>query len=693
MQQQQKPVAAVGGPYTPLPLVFPPIDPFPESSGSSEALQDQGLEGHVAAVASLAGLRQHLFQRMHQVAALHQHIAESQQPLAYQRPLEELLESSTSITDEKSAGAQPPLLARTEPVTAGAAHIHFPERLRCHPADFADIGASCCAPVSSMYGSPAPAFVDPLTGAPSEFLAGGTSWMQRHAEAIMMAAVYEGQLRLWHSFASQLQLRLLVATQRATVAKLVSNTDSSRMASFWPPSGPGLLGSTTGASLLESDVAAPARESGGSSRDDNACQQKQQLYSGATTGSSIPSGITESSGSADASTVPSVAAAASQQQQQPQQQAQQQQQQRPQQQAPWRLRFMVMYLKLLVLLFLFDAGKWVYVCCLVVALLHTNGAFNPIIDLITSTSHRQPFEATMAQLRGRRERRPLQRLRLRQQRLHASVGRPFEGEAPVPADITPDQPSGVAAASSSSSANSSSGDSSAVHGSSSSGDSSSNSSNSNRAWVSSVDEDSQGLRARGQSNETPTLVLDEGPPGIHSAAEGQNVSQASRREAASIPPYWKRALYQGVAMFFLTTIPSWNPNPDLLIDYEGLAEEEEGDAVETERTSPASVSATSAAEPEGVPLQHNSGHAFGLPTCIHRFGMYSELGKCTCVCNFECICRSSANFDSLAQACVIGDVYAGTGRRRSVRIAVHTNETCPCTGIGILQISGTLRKR
>ncbi|OEH76146.1 hypothetical protein cyc_04217 [Cyclospora cayetanensis] len=525
MQQQQKPVAAVGGPYTPLPLVFPPIDPFPESSGSSEALQDQGLEGHVAAVASLAGLRQHLFQRMHQVAALHQHIAESQQPLAYQRPLEELLESSTSITDEKSAGAQPPLLARTEPVTAGAAHIHFPERLRCHPADFADIGASCCAPVSSMYGSPAPAFVDPLTGAPSEFLAGGTSWMQRHAEAIMMAAVYEGQLRLWHSFASQLQLRLLVATQRATVAKLVSNTDSSRMASFWPPSGPGLLGSTTGASLLESDVAAPARESGGSSRDDNACQQKQQLYSGATTGSSIPSGITESSGSADAST-------------------------------------------------------WVYVCCLVVALLHTNGAFNPIIDLITSTSHRQPFEATMAQLRGRRERRPLQRLRLRQQRLHASVGRPFEGRSCFPCSLLlVEVPSSFVCSKMYTYRTGIGG------------------------YMPSVDEDSQGLRARGQSNETPTLVLDEGPPGIHSAAEGQNVSQASRREAASIPPYWKRALYQGVAMFFLTTIPSWNPNPDLLIDYEGLAEEEEGDAVETERTSPASVSATSAAEPEGVPLQ------------------------------------------------------------------------------------------
>ena len=52
-----------------------------------------------------------------------------------------------------------------------------------------------------------------------------------------------------------------------------------------------------------------------------------------------------------------------------------------------------MYLKLLVLLFLFDANKWVYVSCLFVALLHANGAFNPLMELISSTSHRQPFEA------------------------------------------------------------------------------------------------------------------------------------------------------------------------------------------------------------------------------------------------------------------------------------------------------------
>ena len=86
----------------------------------------------------------------------------------------------------------------------------------------------------------------------------------------------------------------------------------------------------------------------------------------------------------------------------------------------------------------------------------------------------------------------------------------------------------------------------------------------------------------------------EGPPeGAHRPSPGLSGEGRVRREREgpqstegaplNVPPYWQRALYQGVAMFFLTTIPSWNPNPEMLIDYEGLEEEERSLADEADQ--------------------------------------------------------------------------------------------------------------
>ncbi|CDJ58604.1 hypothetical protein EMWEY_00052110, partial [Eimeria maxima] len=183
---------------------------------------------------------------------------------------------------------------------------------------------------------------------------------------------------------------------------------------------------------------------------------------------------------------------------------------------------------------------------------------------------------TLAQLRRRRERRPLQRLRLQQRRLHASVGRPFDGGASYNAaedTTTPSTGDTAATTSSSDSSSSSSGSSTSrmtdrptdsvyrrrMHGPHEGAPPTSDSSSGAHGAP------AEGMRSSSVGGPTPTSSR-----GAPSSSRERGPSSIRRP-----PPYWQRALYQGVAMFFLTAIPSWNPNPELLLDYEEEEAEEE----------------------------------------------------------------------------------------------------------------------
>ncbi|KAL8446560.1 hypothetical protein Emed_005014 [Eimeria media] len=669
--------------YTPLPLVYPPIDPPPGCSiGTNQqqypALQQQGQFAALAAAAAATNAtRQQLLQRMRQACLLHQRTCDAQQPSVARSPVgapqgpPSVLEAdlAAAVAAATAAGGRGPSCGIGSPLCPSfGGPSSLPDILHggLSPATGPPSGGALSA---SGFPRVSGAGATPVEGGPSDV----QSWMERHRHALGVAEVYDGQLRLWRAFAAQLQLYLLLATQEAAAERFAANaaagsSSNSSGSSSSPDSGqsPPTPDGVFGARLSVPSPSTPSSSSEGrssvslgamcalsaaSSLDSSNLWTNAVSPGAASTAAALAAAAAVAAAAAAAFGCPGVsmavceaaacasgaaaarssttsaaaqtdgapAAAASPGQVQQQQQRQQQQQQ--QQQAPWRLRFIVMYLKLLVLLFLFDAGKWVYVACLFVALLHTNGAFNPILNLITSTSHRQPFEATLAQLRRRRERRPLQQLRLQQQRLHASLGRPLEGgsrniaRACLPADckgvvnatvVSTALLFFVAAAGAAAPPAAANGDTPPTEGDHSSSvaadDSSSSSSSSSgrEAWASSMSRGPHELRERrlagleGQGQQSAAS----GAEGSGSGAGGfdmDGVSPSSGRASASAaaaavggapsgqrrrqraaPPYWKRALYQGVAMFFLTTIPWWNPDPELLIDFEGI--EEDADA-------------------------------------------------------------------------------------------------------------------
>ncbi|KAL8437402.1 hypothetical protein ACSSS7_000997 [Eimeria intestinalis] len=590
-----RPVAGEIFTYTPLPLVYPPIDPPPGCSvGLSQQYPAQQQQGQFAALAAAAAAanatRQQLLHRMRQACLLHQRMCDAHQTSVARTPL--------------GAPQSAPLFRETDLSAAAAAGARdFPcGGFPLYPSfrgssSFPDAFHGGLSPVMG----PAPSGAPLASGAARVSMGGGPPpteggspdvqfWMERQRQALGVAEVYDGQLRLWRAFAAQLQLYLLLATQEAAAARLTaivasnSSNDNNPDYGHSPSAPSGLFGAT---------LTGPSPSAPSSSSEERTSINRPEDAPGAVAPTAASAAARPPNPSAAAQTDTAAGAAAvspgQAQQQQQQQQQQRQQQQQQQQQAPWRLRFIMMYLKLLVLLFLFDAGKWVYVACLFVALLHTNGAFNPILNLITSTSHRQPFEATLAQLRRRRERRPLQQLRLQQQRLHASVGRPLEGATATPAAAN----RGVTSPTEEDRSSTRAAD-----------DGSSSSSNSRRdAWASSMSRDPHELRER----RLPGLERQGSQPAASGAEESgrssgaggfemEGVSSASgrpsaapaaaagaaadggaaagqRRRQRAASPYWKRALYQGVAMFFLTTIPWWNPDPELLIDFEGLDEE------------------------------------------------------------------------------------------------------------------------
>ncbi|KAL8454324.1 hypothetical protein Emag_001483 [Eimeria magna] len=603
--------------YIPLPLVYPPVDPPPGCSlFTNQQYPVQQQQGQLAALAAAAAAtnatRQQLLHRMRQACLLHQRTCEAHQPSVARPPV--------------GAPQGPPFVGEADlgaAAAAGAAGARAPSCGVGSPL-FPSLGGASSS-FDALHGGLSPMMGPPPGGAlsasgfPRVSVGGGPPaenglsdvqpWMERHRHALGVAEVYDGQLRLWRAFAAQLQLYLLLATQEAAAARSIGNAASSSSNSSSgsspdsgqsPPAPNGVCGAT---------LSGPSSSTlSSSSEGRSSVNRPEDVLGVAVPIAPAAAAAARSPTTAAAAPQTDAAAASAASSGQVQQQRQQQQQQQQQQQAPWRLRFIVMYLKLLVLLFLFDAGKWVYVACLFVALLHTNGAFNPILNLITSTSHRQPFEATLAQLRRRRERRPLQQLRLQQQRLHASIGRessPPQNAAVVSTALV----FFIAAAGAAASPAAANGDTPPTEGDRTSvvaADDSSSSSNSSRssssgadAWASSMSRGPHELRDRrlpglegqglqpaasgaegsGRSSGAGGFEMEGISPSSGRASAGAAVAAAGgaasgqRRRQRAAPPYWKRALYQGVAMFFLTTIPWWNPDPELLIDFEGLEEE------------------------------------------------------------------------------------------------------------------------
>lgn len=58
----------------------------------------------------------------------------------------------------------------------------------------------------------------------------------------------------------------------------------------------------------------------------------------------------------------------------------------------WEQYNIGLFVKLFLLLFLFDAGREVYLMTLVLLLLHINGFFGPLIGWMRESSHPQPLE-------------------------------------------------------------------------------------------------------------------------------------------------------------------------------------------------------------------------------------------------------------------------------------------------------------
>ncbi|PFH35186.1 hypothetical protein BESB_060730 [Besnoitia besnoiti] len=207
------------------------------------------------------------------------------------------------------------------------------------------------------------------------------------------------------------------------------------------------------------------------------------------------------------------------------------------------------FVKLLLLLFLFDAGREVYIVTLLSLLLHVNGFFDPLIMWMRRNSHTQPLEVTLARLRHRQERRPLRALQRRQRELRTATdfrqrergGGPSAEEAQNPES----QQSPTSAASSSFS-------------------------------VGEANEGGAGIRRRVPSPETG---MDEGRSAGRQEAQGgeggRQAQESPRQREALRPTYFQRVIYQGIVMFFFTFLPWWNPDPVFLEPEEEDEEESE----------------------------------------------------------------------------------------------------------------------
>ncbi|PHJ18046.1 multi-pass transmembrane protein [Cystoisospora suis] len=270
----------------------------------------------------------------------------------------------------------------------------------------------------------------------------------------------------------------------------------------------------------------------------------------------------------------------------------------------WEQYNIGLFVKLFLLLFLFDAGREVYLMTLVLLLLHINGFFSPLIHWMRESSHPQPLEVTLARLRYRRERRPLRRLQRRQRELRASttVGERTDSpsEGGHPANFTDPQssaPSGgvkdcqeveeVSPLISESrdpelempGCSASNGKSrSLVYQEGTGLDSSEGPVRSSAANVATE------LATEGEGSSTSSVAgksSREGSPnqrqdaGESATRDGERNSEERRTETVTAgneaerdslaPSYMERVLYQGVVMFVLTLFPSWNPNPDYLL--------------------------------------------------------------------------------------------------------------------------------
>ncbi|EPR62195.1 hypothetical protein TGGT1_225840 [Toxoplasma gondii GT1] len=201
------------------------------------------------------------------------------------------------------------------------------------------------------------------------------------------------------------------------------------------------------------------------------------------------------------------------------------------------------FVKLLLLLFLFDAGREVYIVTLLFLLMHVNGFFDPLITWMRQNSHTQPLEVTLARLRHRRERRPLQLLQRQQRELRTSTDmrRQERGIAATDETRSSEAESGASASSSSSMSSSVS-----------------------FAPSTSTEAEAPGLRRRVLSREGDRDERREGREG-HERESEQEEGRDREREAFGRPTYLQRVLYQGVVMFFLTFLPWWNPDPIYLV--------------------------------------------------------------------------------------------------------------------------------